>query len=282
MPNVRLHFYSTLLLLTLGGSLGCTPAPPEGEFLARVGGAVLRDADLAERMGGAYADSTLREHAVRAWVEHQLLLQDAEQQGLERLPEVARLLREHREAMLIASLAEEIVRQRIPPAEDTTLSQIFSQDRDSYRLSETFVRFRYASSPRQSVTLAARRDLMRAPQSDTLWNSLRRRSDFRATLDSAHAQQRLFAEQPALRDAIQGLRPGQTSALIEAEGRFHVLHVLEIRAAGAYPEPAWIRPILEQRYIVMERQHLLARYVERLRAEAEARNAITLNIPPAP
>lgn len=281
MPITRLLSIS-LLFIVLGGSVGCSPPPPQGDFIARVGEAVLRDSELTERLGEAAMDSALRANAIQAWVEHQLLLQDAEQQDLERLPEVARLLREHRETLLISALADEVVQQRVATPTDSALARVFAEDRDSYRLTEPFIRFRLASSPRQSTALSARRDVMRSPQSDTLWNSLRAQSDFRAVRDTAYAQPRVFAEQPALRDALLGLRPGQTSALIEAEGKFHVLHVLEIRTAGGYPEPTWIRPLLEQRYTVIERQKLLARYVERLRAEAEARNTLSLNIPPAP
>lgn len=269
-------------VLLFGGSVGCTPPPPEGDFLARVGEAVLREADLQARLGASATDSTLRVQAIQAWVEHQLLLQDAEQQGLDRLPEVARMVQEHREALLIAALTEDIVQQALPLPSDSALARVFANDRESYRLTEAYVRFRYASSPRQSIALLARRDVMRAPASDTLWNSLRAQSDFRAVRDTAYAQARVFAEQPALRDALLALRPGQTSALIEAEGRFHVLHLLEVRAPGTFPEPQWIRPQLEERHRVMERQRLRARYVERLRAEAESRNALTLNPPIAP
>lgn len=281
MPVPRLSALALGMVL-FGGSVGCTTPPPEGEFIARVGEAILRDADLNERLGDVAQDSILRLRAVQSWVEHQLLLQDAEQQGIERLPEVARMLREHREAVLIAALEEEIVQQHVPTPSDSALALVFASDRDSYRLTEPYVRFHAASSPRQSMALLARRDALRTPRSDTLWNSLFVQSDFRAVRDTAIAQSRAYVEQPALRDALLALRPGQTSNVIEAEGRFHVLHVLEIRPTGAYPEPRWIRAPLEERYRVLERQRFLARYIERLRAEAESRNVLTLNLPLAP
>ena len=277
-----------LLALLLAACAGADDASPEAEGVpvARVGEAVLTDADVAEALavGGAVDSATARAQVVEQWVRRELLVQAARADGLDRDPAVRRALAESERATLAAAALDRLYADAAPPS-DADLRAAYDREREALTLTEPVVRVRHLRTGSREAAEAAR-DLLAdaggaapggaAPGgAGAAFEEAARLYADDATgalaLAAVAVPESALADlAPGLPRAVARLAPGGAAAVVEDEGAFHVVQVVERARAGTVPPFEWVRDDLAERLAVRLRRRQETRHLESLRAEARA------------
>ncbi len=267
---------------------GCGQEATRPDYVARVGDRYLTRDELAAALESLpfLQDSTeAQQQIIEQWVNNELLYQEARRRRLRNDPEVRRLLEENERSVLISAYVNRLFEDEATPPSKEALQAYFEQHRDQLRLREPFVRVRYLSNAHVDSAMAARRALLRidrTPDPDSAWAALARRyaDDPDGVLGLSRSyfpESRLFTAQPAIQEELRGLSKGDVSPLIEYDGLYHVLQLVDRAPPGAVPELAWIENELKQRLTIEARKQMYARQVQRLRNEALARENLEIN-----
>lgn len=238
-------------LLVACGERG--PAPAAGDGAARVGEAVLSDADLAQTLGALPAgldSAAARREAIERWTERELLVQEARRVGLDREPGVARRLADAERATLEAVAMERLFANVLAAPSDDAVARYYAAHRDALALREPYVRLRH----------------LRVPPS--------RADDATAALTAAAAyvpESRLQSLDAALGARIADLSPGPRAVAVASGDAVHVVQLVDRVAAGTVPPLAVVQAELTERLAIDLRRDTEAQAIERLRAEAVAR-----------
>ncbi len=285
MPRLAL-----LLALPLLAACESAPAPPPGEYVARVGSETLTEAALDAALGAVPAglDSvTARRQVIEQWVTAELMAREAEAQGLREQPEVQRQLAENERAVLAAALLGALYDEGAAAFSRADLDAYFERNRERLRLREPYVRVRFVEARTEAEAEAARRAMQQAmlsAQQDSLWEAAARAYavDTTASLSLARSfvpESRLLADENGVWQALRPLGPGQISAVLDGDSTFHVLQLLDRAAAGSEPELAWIEPEVRRQLAIGARKQMVARQVQRLRSEALSRGELDIREP---
>jgi hypothetical protein len=281
--------FPSLLALALACALlagGCRQRPAEPEGVARVGEAELTTADLERALAAmppGMDSLTARDQYVEQWVMGQLLAQEARRRGLLDSPDVQRQLADNERNVLAAALLGALYDEEAASFSTADLETYFSRNRDRLRLREPYVRVRFVETTERPAAEAARAELqavLRAeePARDSLFALLAERHARQpeaslALSRSLVPQSRLARQAPAVPwTVVAQLSPGDVSAVLPApDSTFLVVALEERAAAGTLPQLDWIAEEVRRHLAIQNRQQLVAREVQRLRTEAEAR-----------
>ena len=255
--------------------------------MARVGDQYLTREEvdaLLEAVPAGQDSAAVQEQFVRQWTTQALLYWEAERRGLGNNPDVQRRLRENERSVLVSALLDELYREASEPAEPAAIQSYFEQHQEQLRLREPFVRVRYLAAASADEAGEARQQIQQAAPAtaDSLWQALVRRfaTDAEAALalsGTHYPEQRLFARQPALQEALSGLEPGEAApVLAQGDSLFYVLQLVDRVPAGTVPELAWVEGELQQHLAIETRKQMLERQVQRLRNEALAREELEI------
>lgn len=257
-----------------------------GDAVARVGEAELTEAALAEALGDVPAgldSATARAQVVEQWVQRQLLVQEARDQGLDRDPEVQRRLADAEQATLEAAVLDRFFTDAPPMPSADDVRAYYERHRARLALREPYVRLRHvrAASARQAA--AARAALARAgasPLADSLFRTIA--AEFSEDPQGAVAlsqeyvpEGRLRALDEALGTQVAALSPGQI-AVVPSDGVVHVVQVADRVTAGTVPPLGLIEREIEERLAIQMRKDAEVRLLQRLRSEAQARNRLEI------
>ncbi len=266
---------------------GCGQETAKPDYVARVGDRYLTREELSAALESHpfLQDSTeAQQQIIEQWVNNELLYQEARRRRLRNDPEVRRLLEENERSVLISAYVNRLFEDEAVSPSPEALQAYFEQHRDQLRLREPFVRVRYLANADVDSAMAARRALRRidrTPNPDSAWAVLARRyaDDPDGVLglsQSYFPESRLFTAQPAVQEELGGLSNGDVSPLIEYDGVYHVLQLVDRVPPGSVPELAWIENELKQRLTIEARKQMYARQVQRLRNEALARENLEI------
>ena len=276
-----------LFLLGAGLCLGCgDPAPPTGDYVARVGSSVLTEEDLSTALDAlpAGVDSvTARSQFIEQWVTAELMAHEAEERGLRDEPEVQRQLVENERAVLAAALLGALYDEASESVSRADLQAYYDRNRERLRLREPYVRVRFIETTDRERAQAAReamQEAMLTSGQDSLWEVAARTyaADTSLSLDLARTyvpeSRLLVSERAAVWQSLGQLGPGQIGPVLEQGDRFYVIQLLDRAAAGSEPQLAWIEDDLKRQVDIQARKQMLARHVQRLRTEAQAREEL--------
>lgn len=283
---------SIVLLLVLAAWAGCRAQPPAAEtYVARVGSTYLTEEDLSAALAVVPAgmDSlTAREQFVEQWVTAELMAREAEERGLRERPDVQRQLVENERAVLAAALLSTLYDESPESVSRADLETYFDRNRDRLRLREPYVRVRFIATASEEQAQAARealQDAMLTSSQDSLWEVAAR--TYTSDTTASRALSRAYVPESRLRgstaaavwQALGQLGPGQIAPVIEADSTFYVVQLVDRAGAGSVPQLAWIEDEVRRQLTIQSRTQMLARHVQQLRAEAEARNALEVHAP---
>jgi len=280
-----------LLALALLSWLGCQEKPPPPDVVARVGQAYLTREELAHALQllPVQMDSTeASQQVIEQWITNQLLYQEALRRGLRNDPEVQRLLEENERSVLISALLEQLYQEEEAGEEGqpgpAEIQAYYERYKEQLRLREPYVRVRSLHTTREEDARAVHRTLREAKAvSDSLWEALVDRyaenpEEARLLAGRYFPESRLFtaAVLAPLREALQRLRDGDVAPIIEIDGHYYVLQLVERLPAGTLPELRWIYDEVAQQARIQARKQIYARLVQRLRNEARVRGELEL------
>lgn len=282
-PETAMRLTALCLVVVLGA---CEQEDAPRDYVARVGDRHLfRDeVDRAIRNIPASQDSLeARQQIVEQWVTSELLHQEAQRRGLRQNPEVRRSLEESERAVLVNALVTQLYEENQITPTSSELQAYFENHKEQLRLRESFARVRYLRATSRADAEAARTLLQQAAPEvrDSVWAAaIDRHASDRALSDDVSAtyfpESRIFIDNPPLRETVSSLVGGQIAPVVEMDGTFHVVQLVERVPARTVPEPAWIEDELVRRLVIHGRKQLYARQVQRLRNEALAREDLEI------
>lgn len=267
--------------------IGCSSPNPPDAYVARVGDTYLMEQDVEAALASVPPgrdSSSIRRQYVEQWVTNTLLLQEAQRRDVGQNPQVQQRLQANERTVLIDALIDELNREEIPAPTAAELAAYYERHKDQLRLREPFVRVRYLASTSADSAAEVRQLLQRATASgqvDSLWPGLVQRFaiDVEGSLllsSTYYPESQLFNGKPALPASLNRLGPGQIAPVLEADSIFHVLQLADRIATGSIPELSWIEEDVRRRLLIDGRKQMYARHVQRLRNEAQAKNAIEI------
>jgi threonine dehydratase len=214
-----------------------------------------------------------------------LLLVAAERRGLRRNPEVQRLIKENERSVLVSALMNGLYEDKDVAPTPAEINGYFERHKDQLRLREPFLRIRYLKASDADSARAARSELQQAMNTgaaDSLWPEIASRyaSDeavSRSLANSYVAENSILRSFPYFRQALTSLSSGQISQVVEEQGEFHFVQVVDRVPAGSVPTIEWIEDELRQRLMIQGRKQMYTRQVQRLRNEAIAREQLEIN-----
>ena len=279
---LRLSSLSLVLLALALSACGDDEAPrPNDGHAAQVGDEVLSETEVSEALAVLPAgldSTTARRQVIEQWVKSRLLAQEARRQGLLEEDDVRRQLEDNERAVLAAALIDRFFEANPVEPSDDEIEAYFEANRDQLILREPYVRLRLLSLDERQRATAARASLVRANTSafpDSLWALTVQEyaadpAGTRAFASTYLPQSRLVGLDAAIAEQIRLLNPNEIGPVVESNGRFHVVQLLDRVAAGTAPELPWVREELRQRLAIEQRNDMLIRQVEQLQNEAQA------------
>lgn len=278
LPIMRLLSAVVLCIMIAG----CADESPSEPYAARVGDTYLTEAELSDAMesvsvGGDTVEA--RRQIVEQWVTRTLLLNEAERLNLESESDVQKQLREQRRSVLINALTNRIYEAAEVEPDREAVVQYFERNRDRLRLREPYLKLRHIRVTDASTASTLASELRDAPND---WRAVCTQDEEDADQacdvgERFYPERQRIADAPTLRDRVADMEAGEVNT-VEGENWHHVLHLVERIEAGQEPELEWVAPQIERHLSTQSRKQMYAREVQRLRNEAESRNALDVHL----
>jgi peptidyl-prolyl cis-trans isomerase C len=275
LGGVRRWTAAALALVFLG--LGCG-RKSSGDVLARVGRATLDRAEIERRLpvqlAGRMTPPELR-RVVDAWVEQELLTQEALARRLDEAPQVARRLEEARREILTAELLEREMRSEGETGEEAVLAY-YEAHKDEFVRLQPEVRVRHILVPERAdqdrvLGRISRGELFdQVAREESIDESSERGGDLG-----------YFTEDmvdPVFWAACADAEPNRAQQVRTRLG-YHLFEVLDRREAGGVRDLLEVKSEIRQRLLSERRQALRDSLVKGARARVEVVIDPTLSEP---
>jgi hypothetical protein len=286
-----------LLLLAAGLVLGgCRSVESDRDYVARIGDATLTEAEVEKALQvvpQGMDPETARAQFVEQWITGQLLAREALRRGLRDQEDVRRQLEDNERNVLASALLSALYDEDSASFSRSEMEAYLDQNRDRMRLREPYVRVRFIDAATADEGDRARaelvdlyRDSLEPAARDSAFAATVRRFaiDTTAALSLASsfvAQSRLTRQAGGGPWSVIGqLSDRETSPVLATQdSTFIVIQLVERAPAGAEPRLDWVADEIRRRLAIRNRQQVVAREVQRLRTEAEARGELRLSTP---
>ncbi len=278
--------------ILLAGLARCAEPPEASPYVARVGDQYLTQQALDEALAVLPAPRDTieaREQIIEQWVTNALLYREAQRRNLADAPNVQKRLKESRRSVLVSALIDHLYQDAVSQPTDAAVRAYFERHREQLRLHEPFVSVRHLATANAEAAQRARQALqeaMRTGAAAARWPDIARRYALDASRSTAlageyYAQRVLFNSLPAARSMLGRMDPGEIAPLFEAQGRYHVLQLVERIPAGTLPKLEWLEDEVRRRVLRRQRKQMYARQVQRLRNEARSRGVLDIRSSPS-
>ena len=263
-------------------------APSTTDAAARVGDAVLTEAAIDSALAAAPSDvdsAEARREIVEPWIRRHLLSGAALAEGLADDPKVRRRLEDARQAVLEQAALEHLAGDARPSEAD--VEAYYAAHPADFTLDEPHVRVRTLrvagaraeAQAAQAMAALARVAASQNPDSTFALAAREFSADPAGSVALATSfvpEARLAEVDPALAEAVTGMRPGAAPIAVPTGRTITVVQLAERLGAGSVLPLAAARAGIAERLGVSLRTEAAARLVERLRAEATARGELSV------
>jgi hypothetical protein len=269
-----------VVVLTISFS-ACGGTNQREDFLARVGDRYFTRQDLSHAMdsGSVITDSSvLARQLIDQWITTEVLYSEAVRRGLNSDETITEQFEESKRAILTGALVEQIYTEQSVRASDREIQDYYLQHREQLAISEPFVRIRYRSSESadSAASIANILDsLSDSTNPDSVWVSFLNESQgdvntFFQIAESYYPLGQLGQSIPDVERVLLRARAGEVLPVIEFQGLFHVIQLVDMLEIGTIPDLDMIRRSIEARVAIEARKQMIARQVQRLRNIATA------------
>ncbi len=287
------YLAATVALLGTLALAACDRPTADRDYIVRLGDAVLTPSDLSDAIAAipAGVDSvTASEQFIEQWMTTQLLAEEARRRGLRDDPDVQKQLYDNERNVLAAAMLGSMYEDERALPGRADVEAYFERNRDRLRLREAYVRVRFIEAQLEQEASGARsemQEMMRAGGSATARDSIFLTIASRFAMDTTAAQAMASSYVPQSRLARQvtgapwsivaQMGPGEISpVLVTADSTYFVVQLVDRVPAGSEPRLEWVLDDIERQVVIQHRQQLVAREVQRLRTEAEARGDLRI------
>ncbi len=267
-----------LVCLLLAGFIlviGCGEFRQDDPVIARVSKRDLTDGEVTQALVQMHldpGDELLRTQYINSWVDRQLLLHEAQEQGIDQSREFRKALQDLREELIINQLLATV-------NDSTTVSEAavinyWRDHTDEFKRPTMEVRTIVCSSDDRNTAWGIRNALDRSQEGDAILENYPGTQLDTTTWISPDRLPHKLAQ------SLTSLRTGQSSLPVEIDGNWYVIKLLDRSAAGE------TRPIDEVhdyiKSILKAETAELAQidYINALRREARSEGLVQINMPP--
>jgi hypothetical protein len=246
---------------------GCTQSPTPGTAVARVGSSELTQADLA-RLGDSLGLSSGRTKSlIDAWVESELLYQEAQRRGLAESDEVIKRVEDARKTFAIdALLSRELGDRPGDEVSDDAIAAYLAANAPLFTLRQDVVKASYALFTDREAANAFRTSLVGGKSWDDALAVIRNDSLVAPSLRAA-AREQYFTQGTMYPDELwklaRTLGKDEVSFAARTAGGYAVVVVRGIKRPGDAPDLAYVRNDIRERILIERRR---ARYEQLLTA----------------
>jgi peptidyl-prolyl cis-trans isomerase C len=263
----------------LAGAAGCTQTPSPGKPVARVGSSELTSADLA-RLGDSLGLPAGRDRSlIDAWVENEVLYQEAQRRGLTESDEVLARVEEAKKTFAIdALLSRELADKPGDQVTDDAVAAYLAANAPLFILREDVVKASYALFADREPANAFRTALVSGKQWDDALTAIRTDSSAAASLRSA-AREQYFTQGTLYPDELwklaRTLGKDEVSFAVRTPAGYAVIVARGMKRAGESPDLAYVGADIRERILIERRR---ARYEQLLNS---LRNKQRVEVTPA-
>jgi hypothetical protein len=253
-------------ILLLGG---CGKRSSPGTPVARVGASELTRADLA-RLGDSLGLPAGRTKSlIDAWVESELLYQEAQRRGLTESDEVRRRVEDARKTFAIdALLARELDEKPGEEITDEVIAAFLNANAPLFTLREDVVKASYALFTDRDAANTFRTALVRGKSWDDAIAGVRSDSLMAPSLRAA-AREQYFTQGTMYPDELwklaRTLPKDEVSFAARTPAGFAVVVVRGAKHAGDAPDLAYVRGDIRQRILIARRRARYEQFLTSLR-----------------
>lgn len=254
----------TATLLALAA--GCGEAPVPEQVVARVGDAVLTEAELLARLpDGAAAEpgAAMRAQLIEHWVERELLYREAVRRKLDERPAVQERLGQTRRDLLVAALLDDEVAEQRPEVDETAIQRYYESHTAEFERLLPEVRARHILFASQREAAAKYQVLQRGESFERLAREHSLDPDSR--LDGGELGYFTREQEPELWSACVGLPLHRVSGPIRTESGYHLIEVLDRQEAGTRRPLGQIRGQVVEAVVRQQYRDRVAGLVGRLK-----------------
>jgi len=264
-PHVSIPSAALPVLLPLLMIAACETAPAPRGVIARVGDAVLTEADLEARLPFGLDRELVaaeREQLIENWVQQELLYQEALQRKLHQDARVQSLLDQARRDVLAAALLDQEFAGQEVATDERTIQEYYEQHAEEFQRARPEIRARH-------ILLASRRD------ANAKWQLLQRGEPFAEVVKHSLDEDTRFDsgdlgyfsedQDPLLWAACKNLPLNRVSKPVRTEYGYHIIQVLDRQEAGTIRDLEQVRSHILEALVRQQYEERLAQLVARLK-----------------
>ncbi|MEX0779329.1 MAG: peptidyl-prolyl cis-trans isomerase [Balneolales bacterium] len=213
-----------------------------------------------------------------AWVNRQVLLQEAKRLGLDANEGVQERVRRAEEEVLASALHDLVQKEIRENGVTRQEAQIYYENhRDQFSLKERHVRYRHLIAETMSSAQNAKNSLMRGNE----WEDVARRYSINAEQVIQNSNRfwplsTAAADYPDMNDFLQVIGLTEISPISEINGRYHFVQLLEDRSEGEHPDLEWVLGQIEEWLLIEKQRRNSTSYERNLFLKADSNNEIKL------
>lgn len=247
MKRILLKF----ILLTFIILAACCSRGGDGPVIARVGGAVLTQADM-ERMMAAEGMAANRESDfVDRWVNRELLYQEAKRMGLDRSDDLRLELALVEKEYIIQKLLERHFAERVQITDEEIL-RYYEENKDLFQVDENEVFTQHILTESRAEANAAHQELMAGRS----FEDVARERSTGMFSEEGGIMGYIKADEviPEVSRVAFRLAEGRISSIIQSRYGYHIVKVVKKKTEGDYKDLVDVQDeILERLRIIKER-----------------------------
>lgn len=214
--------------------------------MARVGDATLSKAELLNEIPDGAAAAELRRVYVEAWIQRQLLYQEALAREVQQTPRVRRMVEQAQRDLVIAAFLDGLFDGQRIDVSDADVEQYYHLNADDFRREDGEIRAQHILLGSRRDATALRGELQRGAvfEDKVLELSIDRETN------TVGGDLGYFTadERPEIWEACSGAQPGQLCRTATVDGGYHIVRLTDRKEAGSLrslDEPAVRSRILE-------------------------------------
>lgn len=258
-----------LLLLSLSACKGSDQAQT-GKVLANVNGERLTEREIDAELSLAYTDSIpsgARLDYLNRWIDNQLLYEEAQRRGLEKLPEVKLRAGQAVKDVTVLSLLNDQIAKSIQVSEDEA-RKFYLQNQDFFKRQQEEIRASHILFSSQA-------------QANSAYSRLKKGEDFgllarELSLDSLTRNTggdigyfSLSNTDPLVARVASDLKTGMFSPPFRTGMGYHILKVTDRKPKGSIREFEEVKPALMNQLLQEKRNQAITNLVDELKKKAK-------------
>jgi len=255
--------------------------------LARVGSNYLTINEALENI----PDFTIAQDSIRAlnsyrekWIREQLLLQEANRQGLKQNPEVQKRIQKAQEEVLRQALKDYVIGSKSGDLEitDDEARSYYQANKDQFVLDEDYVQFRHLRTEKVTDARSARQDLL----DGIPWPQVARKYASNPEVAINESKQYWPISMAAqnidiMHRYLNIIGQNEISPIQRVNGTYHFVQLIDKRSEGEQPDLDWLMEQIKDWMILNKRRRNFSSYVKNLYLKAKSNNEVeTFNVLP--